>query len=319
MLYVALTGQWRHYFLLLNLRQAMQMAIRVQSLAQQQPYDAALLMKAYMALAVTHYYLGNFTHAREEATSGVRLWRSGVEKSEVEELDEPIIGCLCHKAFCAWHAGQIASARSTMGEAILVSKRLKNTHGIAVALYHSSALCYMEQNPAQVERVSSELIELSTRQHFPHFRATATALLGWARSVSGVFTPAISWIEDAIEELQTKNALYPILSLMAPKAEALYLANRASEALATVREAETLVEKTEARWWSAEFYRLRAIFVTAMDADEAEIERAFQAAITTAKQQKSTSLRKRAEASYAEYCRRTTSTPAEHGFRLPLS
>ena len=276
MLYVALIGQWRHWFLLLNLRQAMQMATRVQSLAQQQPHDAALSMKAHMALAVTHYYLGNFTHAREEATSGVRLWHSGVEKSEVEELDEPIIGCLCHKAFCAWHAGQIASARSTMGEAILVAKRLKNTHGIAVALYHSAALCYMEQNPAQAERVSSELIELSTRQHFPHFRATATALLGWARSVSGVFTPAISWIEDAIEELQTKDALFPILSLMAPKAEALYLANRTSEALATIREAETLVEKTEARWWSAEFYRLRAIFLTAMDVDEAEIERAFQ-------------------------------------------
>ena len=123
---------------LLNLRQAMQIATRVHSLAQEQPHNPALLMKAYMALAVTHYYLGNFTHAREEATSGVRLWRSGVEKSEVEELDEPIIGCLCHKAFCAWHAGQIASARSTMGEAILVAKRLKNTHGIAVALYSFS-------------------------------------------------------------------------------------------------------------------------------------------------------------------------------------
>ena len=109
------------------------------------------------------------------------------------------------------------------------------------------------------------------------------------------------------------------MGLLAPKAEALYLANRTSEALDTIRDAERLVEKTEARWWSAEFYRLRAIFLTAIDSDEAEIERAFQAGINTAKQQKSTSLRKRAETSYAEYCRRTTNTPAEHGFRLPLS
>ena len=52
-------------------------------------------MKVHMALAVTHYYLGDFTSARQEATSGVRLWHSGVEKSQFEELDEPIIGCLC--------------------------------------------------------------------------------------------------------------------------------------------------------------------------------------------------------------------------------
>ena len=103
-----------------------------------------------MALAVTHYYLGDFARARQEATSGVRLWHSGVEKSELEELDEPIIGCLCHKALCAWHSGQIASADATMKEAIIVAKRLGNTHGIAVALHFGATLRYMEQYPIQV-------------------------------------------------------------------------------------------------------------------------------------------------------------------------
>jgi hypothetical protein len=139
------------------------------------------------------------------------------------------------------------------------------------------------------------------------------------RSIAGLFTRGISWINDGIEELHTSGVLLPISGLLGAKAEALYLANRTSEALATIVEAETLVERTEARWWSAEFYRLRAIFLTAMGADEAEIERAFQDAISTSKQQKSTSLRKRAETSHAEYRRRVTNTSAEHGFRLPLS
>ena len=126
-------------------------------------------------------------------------------------------------------------------------------------------------------------------------------------------------MHDGIEELRTSGALLPVPSLLASKAEALYLANRTSEALDTIDEAETLVEKTEARWWSAEFYRLRAIFLTAMDGDDAEIERAFQDAINTAKQQKSTSLRKRAEATYAEYRRQKVSTSEGHGFRLRLT
>jgi hypothetical protein len=317
MLYVALIGQWRHYFLLLNLRQAMEMATRVQSLAQEKRHDAALSMKAYMALAVTHYYLGDFTRARQEATSGVWLWQSGVEKSEVEELDEPIIACLIHTALCAWHSEQITKAHSAMREAILVAKRLKNTHGIAVALYYSATLCYMERNTTEAQRVSSDLLAVSIPQHFPHFSAWGTGLLGWVQSLSGVFTPGISWIEDAIEELRTKDAVFPMLSLLAPKAEALYLANRTSEALDTLREAEKWVEKTEARWWSAEFYRLRAIFLAAMNADDADIETAFQTAVNTAKQQKSTSLRKRAEATYAEYRRQKTSSLGKGGFRLP--
>ena len=318
MLYVALIGQWRQNLVSLNLREAMQIATRMSSLTQQH-HDSSLLMKVHMALAVTHYYLGDFTSARQEATSGVRLWHSGVEKSEVEELDEPIIGCLCHKAVCAWHLGQMSSSRSTMKEALLVANRLENTHGIAVALHFAATLCYMEQNPTAAARLSSELVELSTRQHFPHFRAFGTALLGWTRSVAGLFTQGISWMDDGIEELRTSGALLPISGLLGAKAEALYLANRTFEALDTIKQAETLVERTEARWWSAEFYRLRAIFLTAMDGDEMEIERAFQDAINTAKEQKSASLRKRAEATYAEYRRQKGSGSGGHGFRLPLS
>jgi hypothetical protein len=177
----------------------------------------------------------------------------------------------------------------------------------------------MEQNPTQAERVSSELLELSTRQHFPHFRAWSNAMLGWIRSVAGLFTQGLSWMDDGIEEIRITGAVLQMPSLLASKAEALYLANRTPEALATTKEAEMLVEKTEARWWSAEFYRLRAIFLAAMDGNQAEIERAFQDAINTAKQQKSTSLRKRAEASYTEYRQRKAGTVGGQPLRLPLN
>ena len=85
------------------------------------------------------------------------------------------------------------------------------------------------------------------------------------------------------------------------KAEALHLADRASEALEAIKQAEALAERVEERWWCAELHRLRAVFLTAIGAEETQIEASFCAAISTAKQQKSTSLEARAEASYAEY------------------
>ena len=105
---------------------------------------------------------------------------------------------------------------------------------------------------------------------------------------------------------------------LALKAEALHLADRTSEALEAIREAEALVESSEERWWSAELHRLPGVFLSAIGAEEAQIEVSFSEAIRIAKEQKSISLEKRAEATYAEYQRQKASGSSGRGFRLPL-
>jgi len=79
-----------------------------------------------------------------------------------------------------------------------------------------------------------------------------------------------------------------------------------------------LAERFEQRYWCAELHRLRGVFLTAMGADEAEIQPSFCEAITIAKEQKSVSLEKRAEATYAEYRRQKTSAAGGRAFGLPL-
>ena len=102
------------------------------------------------------------------------------------------------------------------------------------------------------------------------------------------------------------------------KAEALHLADRTSEALEAIKEAQAIAAKSGEGIWCAELHRLRGVFLAAVGADEAQIETSFSAAISTAKQQKSVSLEKRAEATYAEYRRQKASGSGGHGFRLPL-
>jgi hypothetical protein len=105
---------------------------------------------------------------------------------------------------------------------------------------------------------------------------------------------------------------------LARKAEALYLAHRTSEALEAINEAEALAERFEQRLNCSLLHRLRGVFLTALDADETEIEAAFCAAIRIARQQKSISLEKRAEATYEEYRRQKASGSGGRGPRLPL-
>jgi hypothetical protein len=63
----------------------------------------------------------------------------------------------------------------------------------------------------------------------------------------------------------------------------------------------------------SELHRLRGVFLAAMGADEMRIEASLRAAIKTAKEQKSISLVKRAEATYAEYRRQKASALGGRG------
>jgi predicted ATPase len=129
---------------------------------------------------------------------------------------------------------------------------------------------------------------------------------------------AISWIEDGLKETRATGVMLTVPFLLSLKAEASHLANCTVEALEAIREADALVERFENRYWSAELHRLRGVFLASLGADETQIEASFCTAIRIAKEQKSVSLAKRAEATYAEYRRQQASGLGGRGFRLPL-
>jgi tetratricopeptide (TPR) repeat protein len=295
----------------------MQIAKRVYSLAQEQN-DSALLLKAYMALAATLYFLGDFESARQNALWGVQIWRSGGVQFPVEEVDAPPIGCLCDKALIEWHFGEIAFCQTTMAEAIALAKQLNDVHGLAVALNYAAVLGYLERNPTEVECSATGLIELSTRQNFALWLAHGAVYRAWARSASGDMAEGISWIQDGIEDFRATGCALGLPFFLALKAEALYLADRTCEALEALREAEALAERIQLRWCSAELHRLRGLFLAAIGADEAQIETSFCEAIRIASEQKSISLKKRAEATYAEYRSQRATASGLPDLRLPL-
>jgi len=153
-------------------------------------------------LACTYTYLGDFETACKTAIRGLHIWRSWRRKvscARSRPARRRVVACLCDKAQSEWHFGEIASCQATMAEAIAVAKKLNDIPGIAVALYLAACLSHYGRNPGEVERLASDLIELSTRQNFALWLARGTVLRGWARSASGDTVQGISWIEDGIE------------------------------------------------------------------------------------------------------------------------
>jgi hypothetical protein len=79
-----------------------------------------------------------------------------------------------------------------------------------------------------------------------------------------------------------------------------------------------MAQRTEERDCFAELHRLGAVFLAALGAEASQIEASFCEAIRIAKEQKSVSLEKRAEASYAEYRRQKVDGAGRRGVRPPL-
>jgi hypothetical protein len=85
--------------------------------------------------------------------------------------------------------------------------------------------------------------------------------------------------------------------------------------------ADTVVsisEEITRRLVRAELYRLRGVFLASIGADELQIDASFCEALRVAREQKSISLEKRADATYAEYRRQKASAGGRRGIRLPL-
>jgi predicted ATPase len=317
LLYVPLIGQWRYSLMTDKLTATMQIAKRVYSLAQNQN-DPAIMLGGHRALVGTLFFLGDFEAAREHAIRAVQIWRSGDVQFHSEEPYTPVVTCLGYLAQSEWHLGEIASCQPTIAEAISLAKNLNDINALAMALSWAAGLAAYERNPAESDRLASDLIELSTRHHFVHWLAVGAVYRGWARSISGDSVEGIPWIERGIRDYRATGAVLDLPCFLGLKAVALHLANRTSEALEAIDEAEALVERFEQRYWCAELHRLRGVILASLGAEEIEIRASFCAAISTAQKQKSISLAKRAEESYAEYRRQKANASGGREFRLPL-
>jgi hypothetical protein len=102
----------------------------------------------------------------------------------------------------------------------LLAKELNDMSSLATALYFGGIYARFERNPAEVERLASELIELSTRYNFAFWLPGTNVLQGWARSVCGDKAEGISRIEQGIEDYRATGSLVALPMWLALKGEA---------------------------------------------------------------------------------------------------
>jgi hypothetical protein len=133
-----------------------------------------------------------------------------------------------------------------------------------------------------LQALLGELAAFNKRHNLVFFLAAGAIYRGWARSASGDTAEGILWIENGVRDYRAAGWTLAIPDCLAKKAEVLYLADRPSEALDAIIEAEALAERLDQRYSCAELHRLRGVFLTAIGSDEVQIEASFDNAIRIA-------------------------------------
>jgi len=205
-----------------------------------------------------------------------------------------------------------------MAEAISLAKELNDIHGLASALGSAANLGQCGRNLGQVERFSSDLIELSTRRHFTQWMAIGAIYCAWARSASGDSAEGTPGIEQGTRDLRATGTVPGLPYYLALKAEAVYLVDRTSEALEAINEGEALAERLSSVWCFPDCTGIAVCFSRLLVLRRPKLRLRFCEAIRIAREQKSILLEKCAEGTYAEYRRQKVSASEGRGFRLPL-
>ena len=163
------------------------------------------------------------------------------------------VSCLCYQGLSEWHFGKLPLCQAAIAESISLARELKDQHALAQALWFAGFVGQFEQNPAEVERAASELIEISTRQSFAAWLSRGESF--FTAGLLALPVPRLKVSPGSRKDYKTIELTTSVLDMpysLALKAESLHFAGHPSAALETISEAETFVERYQQRWWSAE-------------------------------------------------------------------
>jgi hypothetical protein len=130
-------------------------------------------------------------------------------------------------------------------------------------------LNFMLELPFVGEELEKEISCFSQIDEIEKVLSVGAIWRGWARSACGNIAEGIPWIERGIKDYhQVIRVTLDVPGLLALKAEALYLADRTSEALEAINEAKAMAERFEQRVSFAELHWLRGVFLANIEEEK---------------------------------------------------
>src|SRR5262249_18464310 len=213
---------------------------------------------------------------------------------------DPGVACRDHAAQTLWLLGYPEQALARLHEALTLAHELSHPFSLAVARGYGAVVSQYRRDGSAVHGQAEAAVPLATEQGFPLWAAYGTSLRGWALAMQGQGEAGLAQIRQGIAALRATGAALLVPFLCTVLADVCDHLCHPEDGLQALAEAHTLVEQQEERWWEAEIYRLRGVWLLRQPGKpQTEAEAWLQRALGVARRQEAKSLELRAAMSLA--------------------
>jgi predicted ATPase len=300
----ALRGLVMFYFIRGQLATARELGEELLTLARS-AQDHAMLVEAHHALGWTLFWRGEFARAGEVLAEGVATYdreRHGAHAFLYGQ--DPGISSLVAWALALWHLGYSNEARTKMEQALGLARELAHPYTLAFTLF-AAAWFHMHLRDARgAQELADAAIAIAAEQEFPHARAIATAMRGWALVEQGQVEEGIAEMHQGLVAADTIGATIDGLSIMGLLAEACGRTGHTENGVAELARALERARAIEGCYYEAELHRIEGeLLLKRSHENGGEAEACFLYALEVARRQQARSVELRAATSLARLLR----------------
>ena len=206
-------------------------------------------------------------------------------------------------SWALWHCGYPDQSARAADRALALSRQLGHAHTLAHGLALAGRTAVFARDVATVYAYSNDCVALAS-DGFPPWAARGQVLQGWADAQRGQAATGIASIRDGMAAAEATGARAGTPLFRTLLAEALALAGKIEEALATLDDALARAAVSGGTAWNAEIHRLHGEFTGQLPyPDPAKAEESFHTALAIAREQGTRGYELRAATSLARLWR----------------
>jgi predicted ATPase len=307
--FFVLYGLWVSTFNRGAIAAALEHATNFLSSAQSQPSSGPLLV-GHRILGHSLMHSGDHRAALAHLETAASLYRPDEHRDSAFRYGQDIgVSAFVMLSWALWHRGYPDQFARAADRALALSRQLGHAHTLAHALSHAGRAAVFARDVATVYAYGNDCVALASEHGFPLWAAQGRILQGWADAQRGDATTGIARIREGLAAYEAPGARAHTPLFLTLLAEALALAGKIEEGIATLDDALAKAAVSGERGWDAEIHRLRGELTARLPyPDPAKAEDSFRTALAIAREQGTRGYELRAATSLARLWR-------EHGRR----
>ena len=296
-LFPILAGLASVYHMRGKLRQAHELEGQLLRIARRAA-NRTFLLWAYLFQGMTAYNRGQFSLAQAQIEVALPLYdpqRHNPQASSGRE--DPGILCLTTLISILWMRGYPDQAQQTLHKAHALAEQSADPLSHAMVLGQAAVLHQRRREGRATLAAADAFLTLAQEQGFSFRAATAMIYRGWALADCGDVQAGIEQIRTGLDAIETHGSVLARPYYLGLLGEAYGKASQIEEALQVVKEALTIAQVNDDRFYEAELWRLMGALLRKETAsekrarkNEEEAERCFWQALKIAQQQKTKAL-----------------------------